>query len=64
MAAMLPLFAALPWPRATLLPRSQLSTLRLLMMPVAGCMLPKFVHKDYHKNSGYSSTVVPIKKST
>ena len=64
MAAMLLPFATLPWPRATLLPRSLLSILRLLMMPVAGCMLLKFVHKDYHENFGYSSMVGPINKST
>ena len=40
-------------PRATSLPRSLLSTLRQPVMPVAGCMLLKFVHKDYHVNLGY-----------
>ena len=58
-AAMLLLFVALPWPRATLLLRSQLSTSRRQMMPVVGCMPPKFVRRDCLVNSGYSSTVVP-----
>ena len=45
MAAMLQPFVTLPWPRATLLPRSLLSTLRLLTMQVAGCTLLKFVQR-------------------
>ena len=48
----------------TLLLHSQLSTSRRQMMPVVGCMPPKFVRRDCLVNSGYSSMVVPIKKST